>query len=332
MKKTRLFISLFMLICVLAFIPKLTCHAENKVKQAGVSSKTVDITWTVPEQAQNEEILWYKLKWTVNGKEHTKTISGKASDLSYTIKGLEASSTYKVTVTYKYISSDGAAHTNTLGSVKAKTTPKDSKMKMRSWYCSTTDIRYKMEVPKGKYQYFSSPISQAKPERWIIQKVKYSKTSYIESTNFTGPLDREGAYEFWIRPYIALKSDGDKEDIVGPWKKIRIVPDPDVEIISRKNYVQASIEPLKGARSYDVYVGKFTGTSYENTMVPVVKGKNFEKVGTYHAQSKPVKVYIKKYKNKSITKYKDTLVLRVVTNSKYGSSKGNCLRRFKYIY
>ncbi len=324
-KKLSFIILSFFLIALFSICPKQTAHAENKITQINATKTSVEIQWTTPEYPKYEIINWYKVSWEIDGKEKSATISGNSIGLKYTITGLQHSSSYEVTITFEYIDSDGVNHHVTYGSTTVRTSIADASYSVKNLYYSGSRLKMKIRLPHGHFQY--DIISGAKIDysKYYDTNARtygsvgiYSRGSdYINEDRYVDP--KKGVSTFIIRRYVPGDKYTNYDDTCGAWVVKHFVPDPVVTADRRLNDIKVSIKPVKGASSYDVYIGLYTGRSKTDDFI---QGKKFVKVRRVPASNKTVTTIIKKYKKQKFKYNKNQFVVRVITNSRYGSSNG----------
>jgi hypothetical protein len=181
-------------------------------------------------------------------------------------------------------------------------------------------------MPAGEYQIVC--VSGNKPD--------YNKYDHISSNGEKSPsyegritISKTGTYTFnWTADSkkhgcATIICRRIKDNITSGWTSLRVVPDPIFTAERKNSGISVSVDPLKGAQSYDVYVGTYKGTSKKTNNII---GKNFVKVGTINAKkNKTATKLFKKYNGKKINKLK-SYVVKVVANSAYGISDGYFVR------
>ncbi len=325
-RKLSFIVLSLLLITLFAICPKHTVNAANTIDQTGYTLTSASIRWYTPTSPKYEIINWYKVTWEVDGRKKSATISGNSIGLKYTITGLEAASSYPVTITYEYITDDGAQHIDTYASTVVHTKLLGFDLAGGKSNFSLFNLTYKVRMPAGEYQIVC--VSGNKPD--------YNKYDHISSNGEKSPsyegritISKTGTYTFnWTADSkkhgcATIICRRIKDNITSGWTSLRVVPDPIFTAERKNSGISVSVDPLKGAQSYDVYVGTYKGTSKKTNNII---GKNFVKVGTINAKkNKTATKLFKKYNGKKINKLK-SYVVKVVANSAYGISDGYFVR------
>lgn len=332
-KISFLAIALF-LICIALLSPKQTVYARlNSIRQTTFATKSATIEWDTPDIPVADSVNWYKITWDVDGITYEKTINAKTSDLKYTITKLTPSSKYKITITYEFIAANGSQQIQTYDSIIISTAPAAAAIKTKDLQYYGSTLKGKLKIGSGLYQYAFLDDPEKDLSRFDTFDATDSgythdgsKSSYITLKGLIVG-QRNGVQRIVARPYKPGGIDANGKplpDVYGNWVTKWIVPDPYVEVYYRpkKKDYWVTIEPLKNALSYEVYMGIYTGQDKDNHPT----GKKFIKVGTVRAYSKKNSTLsIKKYKNRKFTNKNNRFVVKVITISRYGRSNGKTI-------
>ena len=337
--------------------------SAETVWQAGTGLNKVAVKWGVPAIAKRDDItmLQWRISWRQLGDVKwgaPKTVAYSGSQRELTITGLLQGTSYEVRVGYRYQVGGGEGSYVTVDDWRSCTATTAMRLTFSPasfdyFYSTCRDETYLKVSVAGPKTFYNN--NTAFWYEWYVNSGATFNTAAADKLY----KDRDGYYlnggenEFnshcrdsgkiyglksgfavatvGVRTAFAapsLDSDGNTKMVVtrSDWSTKQIVADPICSNLAKywEPYLVKGIPPLKGAKSYTVYLGRYTGSSddfhWEGWKAKVT---GWKVAGTFAANNgKVTKVVLKSYGGKRLDFGRNQYVVKIVTHTIYGSSPG----------